>query len=426
MQHVLVVDTDRKPCNPVDPGKARVLLSGGKAAVLRRFPFTIILKGTSQEEVQPVRLKIDPGSKETGIALVNEVTKKVVFAMVLTHRGQAISKSLLSRKGIRNSRRSRKTRYRKPGLANTVKPEGWLAPSLLHRVLTTMTWEERLRRFAPVSAISMELVKFDLQQMENPEVSGIEYQQGELQGFEVKEYLLEKWDRTCSYCDTKNIPLEVEHIKAKINGGTNRVSNLCLACVPCNTKKGKLDIRVFLENKPEVLKRILAQAKKPLKDATAVNATRWALYERLKVTGLPVETGSGGRTKFNRTIQGYPKEHWLDAACVGKSGENVVISDSLLPLLAKTTGHGCRQVTRTDKFGFPRQAAKTGGTTFGFQTGDMVQAVVTKGKKIGCYAGKVAVRATGSFNIQTKNGVIQGISHKCCTIIQRKDGYNYC
>ena len=425
MQHVFVVDTNRTPCNPVDPGKARVLLTQGKAAVLRRFPFTIILKGESREQTLPVRVKLDPGSKQTGVALVNESTRKVVFAMEIIHRGMAISTSLLSRKGVRNGRRFRNTRYRKPGLPNTTKPEGWLAPSLKHRVLTVETWVSRIRRFAPVESISMELVRFDMQQMENPEISGIEYQQGTLLGYEVREYLLNKWHRKCCYCDTGDVPLQIEHIEAKTNGGSSRISNLGLSCEPCNTKKGKLDIRVFLKNKPELLAKILKQAKASLKDAAAVNSTRWALLEALKATALPVETGSGGRTKFNRTTQGYPKAHWIDAACVGVSGTDVAIAEKLMPLIAKTTGHGCRQVTRTDRFGFPRQAAKKGGSVFGFQTGDMVRAIVPAGKKIGNHIGKVAVRETGYFNIQTENGCVQGINHKHCALIHSKDGYSY-
>jgi 5-methylcytosine-specific restriction endonuclease McrA len=425
MQHVFVVDTNRVPCNPVNPGKARVLLTQGKATVLRRFPFTIILKEASCEPVQPIRIKLDPGSKQTGVALVDESTKKVVFAMEIIHRGQTISNSLLSRKGIRNSRRARNTRYRKPGLPNTTKPEGWLAPSLKHRVLTVETWINRIRRFAPVESISMELVRFDMQQMENPEISGIEYQQGTLLGYEAREYLLNKWHRKCCYCEAKNVPLQIEHIEAKTNGGSNRISNLCLACEPCNTKKGKLDIRAFLKDKPELLDKIQKQAKTSLKDAAAVNSTRWALFEALKATRLPVETGSGGRTKFNRTTQGSPKGHWIDAACVGVSGTEVTISEKHMPLIAKTTGHGCRQVTRTDRFGFPRQTAKRGGAVFGFQTGDMVRSTEPAGKKIGNHIGKVAVRETGYFNIQTKNGCVQGVSHKHCTLIHRKDGYSY-
>jgi len=191
MQHVLVVDTDRKPCNPVNPGKARLLLSGGKAAVLRRYPFTIVLKGRDTREVEPIRLKIDPGSKETGIALVSEVTKKVLLALVLTHRGQAIKAKLDGRRAIRRSRRNRKTRYRAPRFLNRTKQKGWLPPSLQHRVETVMTWVSRLSRFTPVSALSQELVRFDMQSIENPDISGIEYQQGTLAGYEVREYLLE-------------------------------------------------------------------------------------------------------------------------------------------------------------------------------------------------------------------------------------------
>jgi len=425
MQHVLVVDTDRKPCNPVNPGKARLLLSGGKAAVLRRYPFTIVLKGRDTREVEPIRLKIDPGSKETGIALVSEVTKKVLLALVLTHRGQAIKAKLDGRRAIRRSRRNRKTRYRAPRFLNRTKQKGWLPPSLQHRVETVMTWVSRLSRFTPVSALSQELVRFDMQSIENPDISGIEYQQGTLAGYEVREYLLEKWGRECAYCGAENTPLQVEHIHPKAKGGTNRISNLCLSCQPCNTKKGTQDVSEFLKKKPEILKRILAQAKRPLKDAAAVNATRWALWERLNQTGLPVEAGSGGRTKFNRSVQGYPKQHWIDAACVGQSGEQVVISDSLLPLLIKATGHGNRQLCGTDKYGFPSRHRSGQKIHYGFQTGDIIKAVVLGGKKAGTHLGKVLVRATGSFDISINKGRVAGINHKHCTVLHKKDGYQY-
>lgn len=421
---VFVVSNTKQPLMPTSPAKARVLLKEGKAAILRQYPFTIILKNRTTGSVQPIRLKVDPGSKETGIALVNEATQQVLFALVLTHRGQKIKASLESRRAIRRNRRNRKTRYRKARVLNRTRPKGWLAPSLQHRVETTMTWVSRLSRFAPVSALSQELVRFDLQQMENPEISGAEYQQGTLAGYEVREYLLEKWGRKCAYCGKENTPLQIEHIQPKAKGGTNRISNLCLSCEPCNTKKGTQPVEEFLKKKPEILKRILSQAKRPLKDAAAVNATRWALWERLNSTGLPVEAGSGGRTKYNRSIQGYPKQHWIDAACVGRSGEEVVISDSLLPFLVKATGHGCRQVTRTDRFGFPRQSAKKGGPVFGFQTGDIVKAVVPSGKYIGIHSGRVAVRERGSFVISTTTGKIE-TSYKNCSLLHRKDGYSY-
>ncbi len=419
--YILVLDTHRKPLSPCKPSVARRLLNAGKAAVLRRFPFTIILKKEVDATPEPIEIKIDPGSKTTGFAL--RQGNKVLFGAELTHRGQAIKASLESRRNLRRGRRSRHTRYRQARFLNRTRPKGWLAPSLQHRVETTLTWVNRLSRLAPVGGIAQELVRFDLQQLENPEISGIEYQQGELQGYEVREYLLNKWDRKCAYCAVENVPLQVEHIHPKAKGGSNRISNLCLACEKCNLKKGTQDIEQFLAKKPDVLKRVLAQAKRPLKDAAAVNSTRWALFNRLKETGLPVSTGSGGLTKFNRTRLDLPKAHWLDAACVGKVESIEVLTDK--PLLIKATGHGTRQMCRTDKFGFPSRHVPRFKFVQGFQTGDIVKAIVTTGKKVGEYVGRVAVRSVGSFNISDKSGLVQGIRRKYCKTIQRKDGYSY-
>lgn len=427
MSNVFVVDTNKQPLNPVHPGRARLLLTQDKAAVLKRYPFTIILKTAIETpEVAPLRVKIDPGSKTTGIAIVNDASGEVVFAAELTHRGQAIKAALDDRRASRRSRHQRHTRYRKARFLNRCKPEGWLAPSLESRIHNILTWVERLRRLAPLAAISQELVKFDLQQMDNPEISGIEYQQGELAGYEVREYLLEKWHRTCAYCGAKDVPLQVEHIHPKANGGTNRVSNLCLACEKCNQAKGKQDVRVFLAKKPEVLKRILAQAKAPLKDASAVNSTRWALFNHLKALGLPVETGSGGLTKFNRSTRGLEKAHWLDAACVGKSTPDVLITQGIKPLQIKAMGHGIRQMCQTNEYGFPKQHRQRHKNYYGFQTGDMVRAVIPVGKSkhAGSYVTRITVKATGAFKFRVGKQEIS-CNHKYCMPLHRNDGYKY-
>ncbi len=192
MSLVFVVDTHHTPLNPVHPGEARHLLNSGKAAVLKRYPFTIILKkAVEQPLLHPARLKLDPGSKTTGIAIVNDATGQVLFAAELTHRGQAIKKALDGRRAIRRSRRARHTRYRKPRFDNRRRTAGWLAPSLESRVFNVLTWVHRLRALCPITAISMELVRFDLQQMEQPEIAGVQYQQGTLAGYELREYLLE-------------------------------------------------------------------------------------------------------------------------------------------------------------------------------------------------------------------------------------------
>ncbi|MEM1007608.1 MAG: HNH endonuclease, partial [Myxococcota bacterium] len=123
--------------------------------------------------------------------------------------------------------------------------------------------------------------------------------------------LLEKFQRTCVYCKVQEVPLQVEHIVPKSRGGSNALSNLTLACAKCNQKKGAQTAEEF--GFPDVQK----QASRPLRDAAAVNSTRKALVLRLKSLGLPVACATGGQTKYNRTRQGYPKSHWLDAACVG-------------------------------------------------------------------------------------------------------------
>jgi 5-methylcytosine-specific restriction endonuclease McrA len=419
--YALVLDTAKRPLDPIHPAAARKLLAEGKVAVFRAYPFIIILKDKSDEIATPIELKLDPGSQTTGIALLRG--DKVIFTAELAHRGQVIKASLDSRRAIRRGRRNRHARYRKARFLNRTCPKGWLAPSLAHRVETTLTWVHKFIRLAPVGSIAQELVRFDLQQLENPEISGVEYQQGELLGYEVREYLLNKWERKCTYCKVENVPLQVEHIHPKAKGGSNRISNLCLACKKCNQRKGTKDIKDFLAKKPDLLKQIMNQSKRPLKDAAAVNSTRWALFNKLKQTGLPVSTGSGGQTKFNRSRLGLPKTHWLDAACVGKVDKLTVLTSK--PLLIKATGHGTRQMCRTDKFGFPSRHVPRFKFVQGFQTGDIVKAVVTSGKKTGTYVGRVAVRTKGSFNVSDKSGLIDSISYKFCKVIQRKDGYGY-
>lgn len=421
MQLVFILDTCHRPLSPVHPAEARVLLSAGKAAVLRRYPFTIILKEEKLEETTtPVTVKIDPGSKTTGIALVGP-TGKVLFAAELTHRGQAIKASLEARSALRRSRRNRKTRYRKARFLNRTKPKSWLPPSLLHRVLTTLTWVNKFRKLCNVVGLAVENVKFDTQLMQNPEISGTMYQQGTLQGYTVREYLLEKWNRTCAYCGATAVPLQVEHIEAKVNGGSNRVSNLTLACGPCNEKKGKLQVTIFLKNRPTVLKQILAQAKHTLRDAAAVNATRNALVTALTATNLPVEKATGAQTKFNRTRLGYPKAHWIDAACVGTSGSMVVLDPETKPLLVKAMGHGNRQMCSTDRFGFPKQHRTRKSNHFGFHTGDIVRAVVSKGKCAGTHVARVSVRTSGQFKLAN----VGDVSYTHCTIVHQQDGYGY-
>jgi len=432
---VFVLDKNLKPLDPTHPARARELLTKGRAKVFKRYPFTIVLRDRVFKDsvTHPHRIKIDPGSKITGIAVVQEETGRVTNALEISHRGQQIKDSLESRRALRRGRRNRQARYRKPRFLNRTRKQGWLPPSLESRIANIETWVRRIRKLCPVAAISQELVRFDLQQMLNPEISGVEYQRGELFGFEVKEYLLVKWGRKCAYCGVENVPFEVEHILAKSKGGSNRVSNLCLSCHSCNQAKGNKPIEEFLlakrgalgaQKKPEVLKRILASAKTPLKDATAVNATRWELYRRLQATGLPVKVGSGGRTKFNRKTRGIEKTHWTDAACVGTSTPKRLFLKGVKPLIVRAKGHGIRQRCRPDKYGFPKAHAPKAKFFQGFQTGDIVKANVPTGKFTGQYVGRIAIRFRPSFVLQLPTQKFD-VHPKYLKTIYKADGYEY-
>jgi hypothetical protein len=173
------------------------------------------------------------------------------------------------------------------------------------------------------------------------------------------------------------------------------------------------------------LAKILNQSKVSLKDTAAVNATRPAISLKLKSFQIPITEWSGGRTKFNRTKQNYPKAHWIDAACIGETGENVLIDPFSSPLFIRATGRGSRQYCRMDKFGFPRTSAKKQKSVHGFKTGDIVKAIVPKGVNVGTYLGRVIIRLSGYFDINISTAKIGNINYKYCKKVQCADGYSY-
>ena len=442
MSQVFVVDKERRPLAPCTPRRARLLLSECKASVFRRYPFTIILKESHATATpRPLRLKIYPASKTTGLAVINESTAEVVWAAELKHRSQLIKKALESRRSLRSGRRSRKTRYRPARWLNRVRnnpvftnTEGavitgkWLPPSLQHRVEVVMTWVERLQRYLPITALSQEIMRFDTQKLQNPEISGVEYQQGTLHGYEVREYLLEKWSRKCAYCGARDTRLEINHIVARSRGGSDRVSNLTLACRSCREQRGASNLEEFLATRPALLMKLQSQAQVSLRDVAAINSTRFVLLERLKARGLPVEVSSGGETKFNRNQQQIPRSHWLNAVCIGPNTPENLKWDQVQPLAIKAMGHGKRQMVNVDAFGFPRGKPK-GTPVHPFRTGDVVRAAIPKGKYVGEYEERISSIKTSETRVGIPNKKGQGTIYLQTKYITTKifssDGFDY-
>lgn len=450
---VFVLSKQKKPMDNCPPAKARILLRDGFAVVHKQQPFTIRLKDNSvHSQKKEYQIKIDPGSKTTGFALVDEDANAVFFAE-LEHRGERVVSLLETRRQTRRNRRTRELRYRKPKWGNAYKkkesnfqldsprPKGWLPPSVESIEQNIVNFAKRLMKLSNVYSIALESVKFDMQKMENMKISGKAYQQGELMGYEMRNYLLEKTGYTCQYCGgtSKDKRLEIEHIHPKSRGGSNRLNNLTIACRSCNSDKNSDTLEEYLERlkrlKTNIAKlrvrhisRIL-QTGKPtvgLRYAAWANTMRHRLVKDLDELGVYLTLGTGGQTHHNRIRKlKLPKEHYYDALSVVNLPSESYNMTTNQVLNVKAFGRGSRFRGRTNACGIITKRLTRQKQFFGFQTGDLVKAIVPKGKKKGVHVGRVAIRKSGYFNIRTPKETVQGISHKHCHVRQRNDGYGY-
>jgi hypothetical protein len=442
MRRVFVINNRGAPLMPCHPARARQLLRRRRARVARREPFTIQLNDRGDGDTQPMSLRLDPGARTTGMALVAHGPRqgdRVVWAGELEHRSRAIEKRLAERRALRRGRRSRQCRNRPARFNNRRRPQGWLPPSQRSRVEQTHTWARRLIERSPITGMAVETARFDVHACtQGRPLSAVEYQQGTLHGTEVREHLLTRHRHTCAYCSgvSANPVLEVEHVQPRSRGGSNRVANLVIACKSCNEAKGArtaaewaatLTGRSQRARTRRTNARRIGEGWRPgLPDAAAMNATRYAIGDALKAFGVAVAFASGGRTKYNRQCVGLAKTHWSDAACVGDRGDRACVRAGLRPLVITSTGRGRRQVVKPDRYGFPRSAAGRCKRIAGYQTGDRVRLHQTTGKYRGQYTATIAgVRADGRMDVRTTRGRITASSPDRLQLIQRADGYRY-
>lgn len=290
---------------PCKPAKARKLIEDGKAKVIKRNPFIIQIKYGSSGYKQDIKLGIDPGYSTIGFSAITKHKELISGELELRTN---MSKSISNKAMYRRTRRG-KLWHRQPKFNNRSKPKGWLAPSIKHKLDTHKRLINKLTNILPITKIVIEIAKFDIQKIQNPEINGIEYQQGKLQGYNVKDYLLEKFKYQCAYCGKSNIPLEVEHIIPKSKGGSNMVSNLTIACHKCNQKKGSKTAEEF--GYPMIQK----QATKTLRSASFMNIIHRKLFDDIKqkYENIKVKYTYGYKTKYRRLKQKLDKTHSNDA-----------------------------------------------------------------------------------------------------------------
>lgn len=397
---VYVLNCHGQPLMPCQPRKARLLLKEGKAKVARMVPFTIQLLYGSSGYKQEVSLGVDAGTHHIGVSATAE--QQVLFEAEVLPRSD-IQELLATRLQYRRARRSRKTRYRKARFLNRKKPEGWLAPSVQHKVDAHIKTIKLIHKLLPVRRTTIEVAQFDLQKIINPEIGGLEYQQGrQLDYWDVREYVLFRDGHTCQWCKgkSKDAILNVHHIESRKTGGESP-DNLVTLCETCH----HLIHRTGQEHQ-------IQRKSGRLRDATHMGIMRWRIYEQARTLSPHVLLTYGYVTKHVRITHELEKSHLVDARCI--SGHPLASSDGTCYLM-KWVRRNNRQLHKAAiRKGGRRQRNTAPKYVHGFRLFDCVS-----------YQDRVCFvfsrRSSGYFDLRTLDGtkISASASYKKLDIIQK-------
>jgi hypothetical protein len=375
---------------PCSPRTARLLLKKNKAEVVKQTPFTIRWTVPTRSYTQPVTLGVDSGYVHVGLSAVSE--RKELYAADVALRNDIV-KLNSERRMYRRSRRNRKTWHRQPRFLNRKKPEGWLAPSIQHKLDSHLKLIGKIKELLPVSRIVIEVAAFDIQKIKNPEIAGVDYQNGEQKGFwNVREYVLYRDGHTCQHCKgkSKDPVLNVHHLESRQTGG-DRPENLITLCETCHDKVslGKLVLKV--------------RPSKGFKAETFMTMVRWKLVDTLRETGDTVNHTYGYLTKSVRIALGVEKSHVNDAFIIA-GGANQERLSSILSV---------RQVRKCNRklFKGARSHIRNTAPRFvhGFQRFDKV---VWNGIEAFIFGR----RSTGYFDLRKLDGTRISASAKAATL----------
>lgn len=301
---VYVLDITGRPLMPTSRyGKVRRMLASGKAKAVGHTPFTIQLLYETASFTQPVALGVDAGSVHVGLSATTDT--KELYSAELQLRTDVVS-LLSTRREARRTRRSR-LRHRAPRFDNRRRPDGWLPPSTRQKVDSHVKLVRDVRRFLPVTSVTVEAAQFDQQWIKNPGLTGTDYQHGGQFGFwNVREYVLWRDGHKCRCCHgkSKDKVLNVHHIGSRRTGGDSP-SNLVTLCGTCHKAYHKGEIELKLSRTPS------------LRDAALMNVLRWTVYNRLKAElDVPIRFTYGYVTRRRRIEAGLDKSHCVDARCI--------------------------------------------------------------------------------------------------------------
>jgi len=305
---VYILNIEGKPLMPTNRhGKVKHLIKEGKAIVVKRTPFTIQLLYNTPEYRQPITLGVDSGSKTIGLSATT--SKRELFVSEVTLRNDIV-KLLSTRRENRRTRRNR-LRYRQPRFNNRVKSKnkGWLAPSIEHKINSHLKAVQAVYDILPITKTIIEVASFDIQQMSNPLIENLEYQEGPQFNFwNVREYVLFRDGHSCQHCKgkSKDKILNVHHIESRKTGG-NGPKNLITLCETCHKAYHKGKIKLTIKRGTSY------------RDAAFMGIMRWKVYNRLKSIYSNVELTYGYITKDKRILNKIEKTHYNDAYCIANN-----------------------------------------------------------------------------------------------------------
>jgi hypothetical protein len=301
---VYVLNQYGEPLMPCSPRKARILLKGKKAKVVKQSPFTLQLLYGSSGYKQPISLGVDSGTKHVGLSAT---TEKHVLLEGKSQLRNDIQELLATRLQFRRARRSRTTRYRKPRFLNRKRKKRWLAPSVQNKVDAHIKLVKLIYSILPVAKLTVEVAQFDTQLLKNPSIEGEQYQQGYQMGFwNTREYVFYRDRHTCQWCKGKKKDkiLNVHHIESRKTGGDSP-DNLLTLCESCHNELHRKGLEHLFKRKS-----------KSLRDASQMTVMRWFIYNGIKEKYADTQFTYGFITKHTRIAHGLAKEHSVDARCI--------------------------------------------------------------------------------------------------------------